>query len=474
MALTDKLTAIANAIRAKTGKTESLTLEQMPTEIESITTGGGSSDDVRYVTFRNEATGEEFVKPVATGDDCVDVVAKGLWAKPTKPSDAQYDYTFYGWGDSDGGAADSTILQNITEDKTVYAIFTKTVRIYTITWLDDDGTTVLKTESLAYGAMPSYEPTKDNYTFKGWTPAVAAVTGDASYTAIWQINGWQWDLTDGVLRVYGSGAMDDYSSESAQPWYADASTITSIVIEDGITAVGAYAFSKLSNVVSVDIADSVTTIKTYAFYWCRSLKTIALGAGVTKIYTMAFSTTDALESVYYRGSLYDWCMITFDNSTSNPCISHYVSTTLYLNSVALEGELRIGFDDGITKIKQYTFWRVANISSITLSDTITEIGNSAFYDTTATEFVSGAGLKRIEKSAFCDGNLERVTIGEGVTYINTLAFLNNVNLAHAEFKVTSGWKVTYLSTTTAVSVTDPTTAAQYLRDTYARYSWARS
>ena len=186
MALTDKLTAIANAIRARTGKTESLTLDQMPTEIESITTGGGSSDDVHYVTFRNEATGEEFVKPVATGDDCVDVVAKGLWAKPTKPSDAQYDYTFYGWGASDGGAADSTILQNITEDKTVYAIFTATVKYYTITYYDEDGTTVLKTESLAYGAMPSYKPTKTGYLVDGWTPAIARVTGDASYVVIWR------------------------------------------------------------------------------------------------------------------------------------------------------------------------------------------------------------------------------------------------------------------------------------------------
>jgi hypothetical protein len=42
MALTNKLTAIANAIRAKTGKTEPLTLDQMPTEIASIS-GGGSS-----------------------------------------------------------------------------------------------------------------------------------------------------------------------------------------------------------------------------------------------------------------------------------------------------------------------------------------------------------------------------------------------------------------------------------------------
>ncbi len=40
MALTDKLTTIANAIRSKTGKSDALTLDQMATEIESISAGG--------------------------------------------------------------------------------------------------------------------------------------------------------------------------------------------------------------------------------------------------------------------------------------------------------------------------------------------------------------------------------------------------------------------------------------------------
>ncbi len=41
MALTDKLTAIGVAIRQKTGKSDLLTLDQMPTEIASISGGGG-------------------------------------------------------------------------------------------------------------------------------------------------------------------------------------------------------------------------------------------------------------------------------------------------------------------------------------------------------------------------------------------------------------------------------------------------
>lgn len=51
MALTEKLTAIGDAIRSKTGGGEKLTLEQMVTEIEGISTGSGGGTD----------TGEEWI-----------------------------------------------------------------------------------------------------------------------------------------------------------------------------------------------------------------------------------------------------------------------------------------------------------------------------------------------------------------------------------------------------------------------------
>lgn len=51
MALTDKLSAIGNAIRAKTGGTELLTLDAMPNEIASIQTGGGGGDTIPEEAF---------------------------------------------------------------------------------------------------------------------------------------------------------------------------------------------------------------------------------------------------------------------------------------------------------------------------------------------------------------------------------------------------------------------------------------
>lgn len=206
----ETLTGIADAIRAKTGGTDPILVTDMATQISSIT--GGGSADVRYVTFMNGSV-ELYKKPVAVGDDCVDVVSKGLIDTPTKESTAQYSYTYYGWGASDGGAADSTILQNITEDKTVYAIFTAAVRYYTITYLDDDGVMVLKTETVAYGSTPT-PPTpaiKEGYIFEEWQPAITTVTGNQTYTAYYtEAEGLETLEWSEIAAISAAGTGENY------------------------------------------------------------------------------------------------------------------------------------------------------------------------------------------------------------------------------------------------------------------------
>lgn len=54
MELTNKLTAIADAIRSKTGKTNAMTLDEMVTEISNISAGGSSGETT--MSF-NSATG---------------------------------------------------------------------------------------------------------------------------------------------------------------------------------------------------------------------------------------------------------------------------------------------------------------------------------------------------------------------------------------------------------------------------------
>lgn len=169
------------ALCASTDESESHTVAVLKKGGVQIFSAGSAGNDVRYVTFKNGDT-TLYVKPVATGDDCVDVLAKGFIETPTKESTAQTDYTYSGWSLTNGGAA-SNVLGAVTENRTVYAAYTESVRRYTISYYDGD--TLLKTESLPYGTTPSYSPAKNGYTFTGWTPEAAAVTGDASYYANW-------------------------------------------------------------------------------------------------------------------------------------------------------------------------------------------------------------------------------------------------------------------------------------------------
>lgn len=100
-------------------------------------------------------------------------------ADPTKEPDEQYTYTFAGW--------DSKIIP-VTGEATYTATYTATLRSYTITWKQDDGTEI-DTTTVEYGQMPTHaDLTKEasaefTYTFAGWTPEISSVKGEATYKA---------------------------------------------------------------------------------------------------------------------------------------------------------------------------------------------------------------------------------------------------------------------------------------------------
>ena len=144
----------------------------------------GSAEGAHTVTFMNDSGTVTYgTKPVFNGDTCGDPLALGLFATPAKESTAQYNYPFYGWATTPNGAADSNALVNITADRTLYANFASTVRYYTVNYYDGD--TLIKSEQLAYGTMPSYIPEKEGFAFNGWSPAVSKVTSDIDYLAQW-------------------------------------------------------------------------------------------------------------------------------------------------------------------------------------------------------------------------------------------------------------------------------------------------
>ncbi|MBR4765253.1 MAG: InlB B-repeat-containing protein, partial [Clostridia bacterium] len=98
-------------------------------------------------------------------------------------------YHFVNWTeDGNEVSTDATYTFTVTGDRNLVANFA--IDTFTITFENDDGTP-LQSGSVAYGETPIYEgdtPTKGStpeysYTFAGWSPEIAEVTGDATYTA---------------------------------------------------------------------------------------------------------------------------------------------------------------------------------------------------------------------------------------------------------------------------------------------------
>jgi len=185
-----------------------------------------------------------------------------------------------------------------------------------------------------------------------------------------------------ILTVSGSGAMEDYAAEDTRPWHGNRSSITSIVIENGVTSIGARAFYNCDNasLASITIPASVTsigyaaflgctmpsvtfadglqlaTISDYAFEYCLGLTSFTIPDGVTSIGNSAFMGCANLASVTIPASVE-----TIDDYAFSLCTG--------LTSITIPAS--------VTTIGKYTF-KGSGLTSITIPNSVTSIGEEAF------------------------------------------------------------------------------------------------
>ncbi|MDO4623492.1 MAG: leucine-rich repeat domain-containing protein [Eubacteriales bacterium] len=92
-----------------------------------------------------------------------------------------------------------------------------------------------------------------------------------------------WTLDkNGKLTITGSGKMDWYYGTTTAPWGRD---ITEVYISNGVSEVGAYAFSSCEKLIKVSLPNSVTEIGDGAFEYCSSLKEIVIADCKMKLHT---------------------------------------------------------------------------------------------------------------------------------------------------------------------------------------------
>ena len=140
---------------------------------------------------------------------------------PTRPSDAQYSYTFKAWDKS---------FSKVTSDLTVTATYNQTLNKYEVTFKDYDGT-VLKEQTVEYGsaATAPADPTRDGYIFSGWDKEFLNITGNTTVTAQYK------DATAYLLGDFNGWATDTAMTASAE-------NVVSVTLN---LSAGEYAFKIL-------------------------------------------------------------------------------------------------------------------------------------------------------------------------------------------------------------------------------------
>ena len=186
--------------------------------------------------------------------------------------------------------------------------------------------------------------------------------------------------------------------------YLNGEEVTDLVIPEGVTSIGDYAFDNCTALTSVTIPDGVTSIGAYAFRRCEGLINVTIPPSLTTIHSSAFIWCFNLDAVHIS-DLAAWCCITYLSDGVNPL--HY-GAHLYLNG---EKVTDLVIPEGVTSINKYVFQNYSHLTSVTIPDGVTSIGAYAFqYCNSLKDFYCCAEKVPEAESAFGNTNLKQVTL----------------------------------------------------------------
>lgn len=193
------------------------------------------------------------------------------------------------------------------------------------------------------------------------------------------------------------------NNEIASRAYYGNNTMSGYSLPENITAINDFAYAR-SNISSISLQDNVTKIGYGAFYHCDDLESVVIGKNVTDIEPFAFDKTKWLENWYASKQEFlivgDGILLAYNGGNSHVTIP-----------------------EGVKKIAPYAFYMHHGILSVSLPDSLVEIGEAAFSGCSNLEDVfGGTNVEVIRDRAFYECPLQTVKITDHVKSIGLLAF----------------------------------------------------
>ena len=254
----------------------------------------------------------------------------------------------------------------------------------------------------------AFEPTETEPGYSGdrYCPDCDTVL-EKGYT-YWKEDNLTWKLdADGTLTISGTGAMKNYKDGDQSPVFNN-SNVKKVVIEDGVTSIGNYAFS-YTGLKSITIPDSVTSIGNYVFSY-TDLKSITIPDRVTSIGNYAFVGCKNLTSITIPGSVTSIGNGAFYHCTSLTSITipDRVTSIGFSAFSGCKNLTSITIPDSVISIEHTAFYNCSSLKSITIPDSVTSIGDAAF------KYCSN--LKTISLS--CKSTLKRSDFGDKADFVS--------------------------------------------------------
>lgn len=252
----------------------------LPINIHSNVTVVAQYVEAWAVRFYNEGVLVN-TQYVQNGLDAVDPITAGYIDTPTKVGEPQYEYTFTGWDKP---------LSNITATTNINAMYTATLRTFTVRFFNESTLLQVVTD-IPYGGDALYtgdNPVKEGeYAFDGWKPAPTNVTADMDCYAQFRSTALKYTkLLDKTIESYESETLQTVGMYAFH--YCEALTYVDL---PSVTNIYDHAFASCHKLAYVDLA-SVTSIGVQAFVDCYALTTLIIRTG----------SVCALDSSGLRGS----------------------------------------------------------------------------------------------------------------------------------------------------------------------------